>query len=83
MSAQATAHQTPALTASTIKAATVDLSPFRGVATRRRRAAGVAADVLMLGTVVLCIPFVILAIGTPVALVVQFLLWIVRLFAQA
>lgn len=75
MSAPATAHHTPVLTAPAIQ-------PFRvrGVARPRRRAAGMAADALMLGGVVLCIPFVILAIGTPVALVVQLVLWIVRLF---
>lgn len=75
MSAHATARQAPVLTASTFNP-----SPFRGVAAQLRRAAGVAGDALMLGTVVFCIPFVILAIGLPLVLLVQLLLWIARLF---
>ena len=75
MSAHATARQASVLTASTFNP-----SPFRGVAAQLRRAGGLAGDVLMLGAVIFCIPFVILAIGLPVALFVQLLLWIVRLF---
>jgi hypothetical protein len=41
-----------------------------------RRAAIVIGDLLAAVGIVLCIPFVILAIGTPVALCVRFLLWI-------
>jgi len=37
-------------------------------------------DVLLLLAVVLSIPFVILAVGMPVALAVHLLLWIGRLF---
>ena len=42
-----------------------------------RRAATVSGDVLSAVAIVLCIPFVILAIGIPLALCVRFLLWIV------
>jgi hypothetical protein len=41
------------------------------------RAAMVAGDLLAAVGIVLCVPFVILAIGTPIALCVRFLLWIV------
>jgi hypothetical protein len=37
-------------------------------------------DVIALAGIVFCIPFVILAIGIPIALVVQLLLWVGRLF---
>ena len=37
-------------------------------------------DVLQMLVVVLSIPFVILAFGLPIALVVQLLLWIGRMF---
>ena len=40
------------------------------------RAAVVASDILTAAGVVLCIPFVILAVGIPVALSMRFLLWI-------
>jgi hypothetical protein len=41
-----------------------------------RRAAVVVGDLLAAVAVVLCVPFVILAIGTPIALCVRLLLWI-------
>ena len=41
-----------------------------------RRAAVVVGDVLGAVAIVLCIPFVILAIGIPIALCVRLLLWI-------
>jgi hypothetical protein len=44
------------------------------------RAAVVSGDLLATVGIVLCIPFVILAIGIPIALCVQLLLWIGRLF---
>jgi hypothetical protein len=44
-----------------------------------RRAADVGMDVLMLLAVILSIPFVILAVGIPVALAVRLLLWLGRL----
>lgn len=54
-------------------------APRGPVAAAVRRAADVAKDVLMLLAVVLAIPFVILAVGIPVALVAQLLLRIGRL----
>jgi hypothetical protein len=42
-----------------------------------RRAATVIGDLFALLGIAICIPVVILAIGTPVALCVRFLLWIV------
>lgn len=56
-----------------------------GAGTRRagegpaRRTWMVATDVLWLLVMVLSVPFVILAVGIPVALVIQLLLWIGRL----
>jgi hypothetical protein len=49
---------------------------------RRRplqRVGAIAGDLLALGVVVFCIPFVILAVGIPVAGIVQLLLWVGRL----
>ena len=43
---------------------------------RLRRAAVVVGDLLGAVAIVLCIPFVILAIGIPIALCVRLLLWI-------
>jgi len=40
-----------------------------------RRAAMASGDLLAALAIVLCIPFVILAIGIPIALCVRFLLW--------
>lgn len=44
-----------------------------------RRAAVLVGDLLGAVATVLCIPFVILAIGIPIALCVRLLLWIARL----
>jgi hypothetical protein len=41
-----------------------------------RRAAVVVGDLLAAVAIVLCIPFLILAIGMPIALCVRLLLWI-------
>ena len=41
-----------------------------------RRAAVVIVDLLGAAGLVLCVPFVILAIGIPIALCLRFLLWI-------
>ena len=41
-----------------------------------QRAGELAGDLLTMAGIVLCIPFVILAIGTPIALCVRLLLWI-------
>jgi len=46
---------------------------------RLRRSAAFAGDLLIGAAVVLCIPFVILAIAMPVVLSVRLLLWIVGL----
>lgn len=45
-----------------------------------RRVAMVIGNVLSAVAIVLCIPFVVLAIGIPIALCVRFLLWIVGMF---
>jgi hypothetical protein len=41
-----------------------------------RRAAVLGGDLMGAVAVVLCVPFVILAIGTPIALCVRLLLWV-------
>jgi hypothetical protein len=41
-----------------------------------RRGALVVGDIVGVVAIVLCIPFVILAIGMPIVLAVRFLLWI-------
>ncbi len=58
-------------------ATTIDHSRPLVVAGLVRRAATVIGDLLGLAAILLCIPFVILAIGTPLALSVRFVLWIV------
>lgn len=75
MNARTTIHHPTVMTAPTLHP-----SPVRGVAVQLRRGAGLAGDVLLAGGVVFAIPFVILAIGIPIALVVQLLLRIARLF---
>jgi len=57
-------------------ATTSDQAPARTVPGPLRRAAVVVGDLLGAVAIVLCIPFVILAIGTPIALCVGLLLWI-------
>ena len=42
---------------------------------RLRRAVVVVGDLLGLAAIALCIPFVIIAIGTPIALSIRLLLW--------
>jgi hypothetical protein len=54
----------------------VDQAPPLIVPGLLRRAALVIGDLLATVGVVLCIPFVILAIGMPIALLGRFLLWI-------
>ena len=51
----------------------------RAPASWLRRLTVVGEDVLLLGGIILGIPLAILAIGIPIALVVQLLLWLVRL----
>lgn len=63
-------------TAPTRAAFATTVHQARPLEVRARRAAGVAGDLLEAVAVVLCIPFVILAIGTPIALCLRLLLWI-------
>ena len=44
-----------------------------------RRIGGFVGDLLALGGIILCLPFVILAIAIPIALCVRLLLWITGL----
>ena len=46
------------------------------VARPLRRAAVLVGDLMGAVAVVLCVPFVILAVGTPIALCVRLLLWV-------
>ena len=66
-------------------AATLTRSPFATAVDQARppivpgllrRAARVIGDLVAAVGIVLCIPFMILAIGIPIALSVRFLLWI-------
>ncbi len=50
-----------------------------GTLSARRRAGSVIVDLLTVVAIGVCIPFVILALGTPVALCVRLVLWIVGL----
>ncbi|MGE3510650.1 MAG: hypothetical protein AB7N65_17390 [Vicinamibacterales bacterium] len=57
--------------------ATTPLAPASlGVPGWFPRAAAAIGELLAAVGIVLCIPFVILAIGVPIALLVRFLLWI-------
>ena len=53
-------------------------SPLHPVGVFLRRVADVVLDALMLSAVILSIPFIILAVGVPIALVLQLLLLIGR-----
>jgi hypothetical protein len=57
-------------------AATFDQAPALTVPGRFRRAAVGVGDLLGAAAIAFCIPFVILAIGIPIALCVRLLLWI-------
>ena len=57
-------------------APTLDAARARTVPGPFRRAAVVGGDVLGTMAIVLCVPFVILAIGIPIALCVRLLVWI-------
>ena len=50
-----------------------------GGGARVQRAVAMAGDVLLLGGVVFSFPLVILAVGIPIALLVQLVMWIARL----
>lgn len=60
-------------------ARTLTSSPMHRATARLRRAVAVAGDVLLAAAIVVCVPFVILAAGIPIALFVQLLLRIARL----
>ena len=53
-----------------------DQAPRLFVPDPLRRAAVLAGDLMGAVAIVLCIPFVILAIGTPIALCLRLLLWV-------
>jgi hypothetical protein len=63
----------------TVANAPTSTSPANAVTARFQRAVAVVGDLLLTTAVVLCIPFVILAIGIPIALFLRLLLWIARL----
>ena len=44
-----------------------------------KRAMGAVVDIVVLLGIVMCIPFAILAVGIPIALLAQLVLWIARL----
>jgi hypothetical protein len=56
--------------------ATLSPVPRLGLSGSLRRTVSVIGESLVLVGIVCCIPFVILAIGTPIALVVRLLLWV-------
>ena len=58
-------------------AATFDHARPRGVRGPLRRAAPIVGNLLAAVGIVLCVPFVIMAIGIPIALAVRFLLFLV------
>ena len=60
-------------------ATTFGETPASSVPGPFRRAAVVVGDLLGAMVIVFCIPFVILAIGIPIALCVRLLLWMGRL----
>jgi hypothetical protein len=65
-----------ALAMSSFTAAVDQARPLIGAPGLLRRSVHIIGDVVAVMGVVLCIPFVILAIGTPIALCVRFLVWI-------
>jgi hypothetical protein len=60
----------------TASSTTVDQSHSPVVPGPIRRVAEAVGDLLGAVAIVLCIPFVILAVGTPIALCLRLLLWI-------
>ncbi len=61
---------------SAVAATTLTRAPLLEVPGWLRRAAAVVGELLAVVGIVLCVPFVILAIGMPIALCVRLLLWI-------
>jgi hypothetical protein len=72
----ATARLEQATLPSAALATTFNKAPPRVGSGGLSRAAGVVGDLLGAVAIVLCIPFVILAIGIPLALGVRLLLWV-------
>jgi hypothetical protein len=70
------ARLTEATLATAPLAATFDTAPSLIVPGPFRSAAVLVGDLLGAVAIVLCIPFVILAIGIPIALCLRLLLWI-------
>lgn len=70
-------HAPMSLTQSAVLATTHGPGPPIEVPGSLRRVAGLVAELLALVSIVFVIPFVILAIGTPIALCVRLLLWII------
>jgi hypothetical protein len=64
----------------TTLATTFGEAPALSVPGPLRRAAVVVGDLLGAAAIVLCLPFVILAIGMPIVLLVRLLFWIAGLF---
>ena len=59
-------------------APTLDAPALGGVRSRLRKAASHGGDALLLVGVIVSIPFAIMAVGIPIALLLQLLLWIIR-----
>ncbi len=57
----------------------LDAPALRGVPSGLRSAASHGGDALLLVGIIVSIPFAILAVGIPIALLLQLLLWIIRL----
>ena len=71
-----TGHLGDATLTTTTLATTFGEAPALSVPGPLRRAAVIVGDLLGAMAIILCIPFVILAIGIPVVLCVRLLLWI-------
>ena len=72
----ATGHLHDATLTKAVSATTFDPAWPLAVPGALRRAALAVGDLLAAVAIVLCVPFVILAIGLPIALCVRLLLWI-------
>jgi hypothetical protein len=72
----ATGHLEGAVLPRAALAATWNEAPPLFLARPLRHAAVLAGDLMGAVAVVLCVPFVILAVGTPIALCVRLLLWV-------
>ena len=72
----ATGHLDDATLTKAASATTFDPAPPLVVPGALRRAALAVGDLLTALAILVCIPFVILAIGIPIALCIRLLLWI-------